>query len=78
MASPLESPETATIAQLVALAKEMGAGTMKMSGRDGQDRPVFIVLIAVDEEACRLEPEIERLTADEPEKAPKKKGERRG
>lgn len=62
--------ETMTIEQLVKLALEVGAGSMVNTGRDGRDRPVWLVLVAVGETARRLEPVIEQLTDEAADPAP--------
>lgn len=63
----LTHPLTATVGDLLLAAKEMCAGTLKLSGKGDDGQPKFVVLIAIGEEATRLEPEIERLTADDEE-----------
>jgi hypothetical protein len=76
---PLTNPGGATIADLVASVRKFRAGTMTLAGRGAAGEVKFLVLVAVDEEAARLEPEIERLTDAEEEHSPRKrKGARRG
>jgi hypothetical protein len=70
MNEALTNPGEAKLGDLVAMVRELGAGSMKLSGDDADGKKVFLVLIAVDSEAERLAPEVERLTADEDEKAP--------
>lgn len=63
----MQHPLGATLETLLTVARDMNAGTMKLSGEDGNGKPVFAVLIAVGDEAARLLPEMERLTADDDE-----------
>jgi hypothetical protein len=65
MAYDPSNPYAATVAELLDSCLKLNAGTMKLTGDDANGKPVFIVLVAVKDEAARLAPEIERLTANE-------------